>query len=48
MDFSDFSWKGCPDTVISTVEYIIFYQCGPIDHGKHVLGLVAQSSAESD
>ena len=28
--------------------YIIFYQGGPIDHGTHVPGLVAQSSAESE
>ena len=27
--------------------YIIFYQGGPIDHGTHVSGPVAQSSAES-
>ena len=26
--------------------YIIFYQCGPIDHGTLVPGPVAQSSAE--
>ena len=26
--------------------YIIFYQGGPIDHGTHVPGPVAQSSAE--
>ena len=28
--------------------YIIFYQGGPIDHGTHVPGPVAQSSAESE
>ena len=32
----------------STGAYIIFYQGGPIDHGTHVLGSVAQSSAESE
>ena len=32
----------------STGAYIIFYQGGPIDHGTHVPGPVAQSSAESD
>ena len=47
MAFSDSSQKYCPDTVISTGAYIIFYQCGPIDHAKHVTGPVAQSSAES-
>ena len=46
MDFSDFSWQDCPDTGRSTGAYIIFYQCGPIDHGTHVTGPVAQSSAE--
>ena len=32
----------------STGAHIIFYQCGPIDHGTHVTGPVAQSSAESE
>ena len=45
-DFSDSSCKYCPDTGISTGEYIIFYQGGPIEHGTHVPGPVAQSSAE--
>ena len=35
-----------PDTGRSTGAYIIFYKCGPIDHGKHVPGPVSQSSAE--
>ena len=48
MDFSDSSWKYCPDTGRSTEEYIIFYQGGPIDHGTHVPGPVAQSSVESE
>ena len=48
MDFSDSSWQDFPDTGRSTGEYIIFYQGGPIDHGTHVPGLVAQSSAESE
>ena len=48
MAFSDSSWQDCPDTVISTGEYIIFYQGGPIDHGTHVSGQVAQYSAESE
>ena len=47
MDFSDSSWQDCPDTGRSTGAYIIFYQCGPIDHGTHVPGPVAKSSAES-
>ena len=42
MDFSDSSWKDCPDTGRSTGSYIIFYQGGPIDHGTHVPGPVAQ------
>ena len=48
MDFSDSSWQDCPDTGRSTGEYIIFYQGGPIDHGTHVPGPVAHSSAESE
>ena len=45
MDFSDSSWKNCPDTGRSTGAYIIFCQGGPIDHGTHVPGPVAQSSS---
>ena len=48
MDFSDSIWQDCPDTRRSTGEYIIFYQGGPIDHGTHVPGPVAQSSSESE
>ena len=48
MAFSDSSCKDCPDTGRSTGAYIIFYQCCPIDHVTHVLGPVAQSSAESE
>ena len=48
MAFSDSSWQDCPDTGRSTGAYIIFYQGGSIDHGTHVPGPVAQSSAESD
>ena len=48
MGFSDSSWQDCPDTCISTGAYIIFHQGGPIDHGTHVPGPVAQSSAESE
>ena len=48
MDFSDSSWQDCPDTGRSTGEYIIFYQGSPIDHGTHIPGPVAQSSAESE
>ena len=33
MDINDSSWKDCPDTGRSTGAYIIFYQCGTIDHG---------------
>ena len=45
MAFSDYSWKDYPDTGRSTGAYIIFYQGGPIDHGTHVPGPVAQSIA---
>ena len=48
MDFSDSSWQDCPDTIRSTGAYIILYQGGPIDHGTHVPGPFAQSSAESE
>ena len=48
MVFSDYSWKYCIDTGRSKGAYIIFYQGGPIDHGKHVPGPVAKSSAESE
>ena len=46
--FCDSSWHDCPDTGRSTGAYIIFYQGRPIDHGTHVPGTVAQSSAESE
>ena len=48
MDFYDSSWQDCPDTGRSTGAYIVFYQCGPIDHITHVPGPVAKSSAESE
>ena len=48
MGFSDSSWKYFPDTGRSTGAYIIFYQCGTIDHGTHVPGPVSQLSAESE
>ena len=48
MAFSDSSWQDCTDTGRSTGAYIIFYQGGPIDHGTHVPGPVAQSSEESE
>ena len=48
MSFPDSSWKYFPDTGRSTGAYIIFYQGEPIDHGTHVPGPVAQSSAESE
>ena len=46
MAFSDYSWQDSPDTGRSTLLYIIFYQGGTIDHGTHVSGPVAKSSAE--
>ena len=48
MDFSDSSWKYCPESGRSTGAYNIFYQFGPIDHVTHVPGPVTQSSAESE
>ena len=48
MDFSNSSWKYCPDTGRITGAYIIFYQGGTIDHVTHVLVPVSQSSAESE
>ena len=48
MAFSHSIWKDCTDTGRSTGAYIIFYQGGPIDHGTHVPGPIAQSSAESE
>ena len=48
MAFYDSSWQDCPDTGRSTGAYIIFYQGGTIDHGTHIQGPVAQSSAESE
>ena len=48
MAFSYSSSQDFPDTGRSTGSYIIFYQGGPIDHGTHVKGPVAQSSAESE
>ena len=45
MDFSYSSWRDCPETGRSTGAYIIFYPGVPIDHGTHVPGTVAQSSA---
>ena len=48
MAFSDFSWQYCLDTGISTGACIIFDQRGTIDHGTHVPGPVAHSSAESE
>ena len=47
MVFSDFSWQDCPDTGRSKGAYIIFDQCGPIEHGTHVPGPVDQSNAQS-
>ena len=48
MAFSDSSWQDFTDTGRSAGAYIIFYQGGPIDHGTHVPGPFAQSSAESE
>ena len=48
MYLSYYSWQTFPDTGRSTGAYIIFYQGGTTDHGKHVPGPVAQSSEESE
>ena len=48
MAFYDSSWQYFPDTSRSTWVYFIVYQGGRIDHGTHVPGTVAQSSAESE
>ena len=42
MAFSDYNWQDCLDTGRITVTCIIFYQCGTIDHGKHVTRPVSQ------
>ena len=47
IDFYDSNWQYFVDTGRSTGAYIIFYQGGKIDHGRHVPGPVSQSSAES-
>ena len=44
MVFSDSSWQDFQDTGRSTGVYIIFYQCGTINHGIHIPGPVAKSS----
>ena len=46
--FSDSSWQYFPYTGRSTGSYIIFYQCGPIDHGTHIPVLLYQSSTGSE
>ena len=48
MAFSDSCWKDYPNTGTSTGEYILFYQCGLINHGTHVPGPVSQSNVESE
>ena len=48
MVFSDSSWKDCTYAGRSTVQYIIFYQGGPIDDGTYVLGPVAKLGVESE
>ena len=45
MAFYGSSCKYFPYTGRITGSYIIFYQCGEIDHGTHVTGTVYQSSA---
>ena len=45
MDFYDYSGKYCPDTERNIEASIIFYLGRTIDHGTHVPGPVAQTSA---
>ena len=45
---SDSGWQYCPYTDRSTGACIIFYWFGPIYHGTHVTGPVAQSITESE
>ena len=47
MALSDYSLQDFPDTGIITGAYVIFYQGGPIYHGRNVPVSVAKSSAES-
>ena len=42
MDTPDSSWQDFPYIGKITGEYIILYQCGPIDHGIYVPGTVSQ------
>ena len=42
MVFSYYSWQDFPGTGRSTGSCIIFHQGGPIDHGTHFPGQVAQ------
>ena len=46
MYLSESSWQGFSDTGRSTGAYMIFYQCGPIDHGTYVPGPVSKSGEE--
>ena len=48
MAFFGSSWQDFPDTGRNIGACIIFYQGGPIDHGTHVPGPIAQSSAERE
>ena len=48
MTFSDYSWQYCTENDRSTVSYMIFDQGGPIDHGTHITGSVAEPNAESE
>ena len=48
MELSDSSWEYFPVTGISTGVYMISYQDGPINHGTHVPGPVAQPCSESE
>ena len=45
MNFSGSSWQDFPDTGRRTGSYIIFYQCGTIDHVTHVPAPVSQESS---
>ena len=46
--FYDSSRQDCLDTGKSTVAYVLFYQGGKIDHGKHVPGPDVKTITESE
>ena len=47
MVFSDYIWQYFPYTGRVIGSYIVFYQCGPINHCTHVPGPAEPYSSES-